>query len=1261
MSLVTTITLTIGVAIAKQMAAEWLGEGAQTQITHDCFDLFRDRINEALGKDADGAQIERLAAQAVRDMTPLWAHDARTLNEESRAAIVLAVGEALASRRLDADLLIQKRLDADQLARLLDERRPRTAGFSQDERTVYERLLRESCRHLVAAAHYVYGYGPLVDRHMLLTLDEVLLNLERLMAGPSEAERRYETRYRETLPEHVGRFDQIGIRYAEDATTRQRVDNAYIGLRLETDERYDYALAEATEARLAAGSARPARDERPTMRSGSIHDMLAMAPRLVVRGQPGSGKSTLLRWLAVCSSRGALGQEHTGLTSLDGAVPFYLRLRAFKEGDFPNPLQWPKLNAPALALEPPPEWMDRLLRDGRALVLIDGVDEVSLQHRRQLLEELETLVRAYPTARYVITTRPAAIKHWPEWATWMRSAGFVTATLQEMEPEQVFAFVDQWHDALLTSTNDATERAAIRSLPVSLKQLLRQRLPLRQLARNPLLCTMICALHRDRPQSMPRDRATLYADCIALLLYRRDSERGVGSMADYPALTYRHEEAVLRDYAHHMLFNEESEESFEEMESFFDGLLARYQMPGWTGTLLRDFFLKRTGLLIEPAEERIAFAHRSFQEFLTARAIVNRDDIGLLLSKARDDQWRETILLTVAIPEINEKQSEKFFRRLLKKADALTTPRNRHELFLLAVACTESPMFLSDELKNAILDRARTLIPPRSDDDVQLLAKAGDPIVRLLHYDPRMSFRKMARCVGALAEIGSEAALRTIAEYAHSPAYSVPEAYELRRAVGAAMGRFDEADYFRRVLGSLQTLYLSNTQVSDAGLAQLAGLGSLQRLDLSNTQVSDAGLAQLAGLGSLQRLDLSNTQVSDAGLAHLAGLGSLQTLDLRETQVSDAGLAHLAGLGSLQTLDLSSTQVSDAGLVHLAGLGSLQTLDLSSTQVSDAGLAHLAGLGSLQTLDLSSTQVSDAGLAHLAGLGSLQTLDLSSTQVSDAGLAHLAGLGSLQRLVLSSTQVSDAGLAHLAGLGSLQTIYLINTQVSDAGLAHLAGLGSLQWLTLWKTQVSDAGLAHLAGLGSLQSLDLSSTQVSDAGLAHLAGLGSLQTLDLRETQVSDAGLAHLAGLGSLQTLDLSRTQVSDAGLAHLAGLGSLQTLVLMNTQVSDAGLAHLAGLGSLQTLVLINTQVSDAGLAHLAGLGSLQALYLMNTQVSDAGLAHLAGLGSLQELYLSSTQVSDAGLAHLAGLGSLQTLDLRQTQVRDASVLDQLLGLDVEL
>ena len=62
---------------------------------------------------------------------------------------------------------------------------------------------------------------------------------------------------------------------------------------------------------------------------------------------------------------------------------------------------------------------------------------------------------------------------------------------------------------------------------------------------------------------------------------------------------------------------------------------------------------------------------------------------------------------------------------------------------------------------------------------------------------------------------------------------------------------------------------------------------------------------------------LSFTQVTDAGLKDLAGLKQLQTLDLFGTQVTDAGLKHLAGLKRLRTLVLGSTQVTGKGKADL--------------------------------------------------------------------------------------------------------------------------------------------------------------------------------------------------------------------------------------------------------------------------------------------------------------------------------------------------------
>jgi len=179
-------------------------------------------------------------------------------------------------------------------------------------------------------------------------------------------------------------------------------------------------------------------------------------------------------------------------------------------------------------------------------------------------------------------------------------------------------------------------------------------------------------------------------------------------------------------------------------------------------------------------------------------------------------------------------------------------------------------------------------------------------------------------------------------------------------------------------LRQLQTLDLSGTKITDAGLEHLKDLPQLQTLDLSGTKVTDAGLERLQGLRQLQELGLSGTEVTDAGLEHLRGLPELEKLCFWAT---GAGLKHLSGLPRLRELDLGGTKVTDAGLEHLKDLCQLQTLDLSGTKVTDAGLEHLQGLWQLQELGLSGTEVTDAGLEYLTGLRQLRTPDLSSTKV----------------------------------------------------------------------------------------------------------------------------------------------------------------------------------------------------------------------------------------------------------------------------------------
>ena len=136
-------------------------------------------------------------------------------------------------------------------------------------------------------------------------------------------------------------------------------------------------------------------------------------------------------------------------------------------------------------------------------------------------------------------------------------------------------------------------------------------------------------------------------------------------------------------------------------------------------------------------------------------------------------------------------------------------------------------------------------------------------------------------------------------------------------------------------------------------------------IELTDTNVTDAGLKELASLTNLSSLNLSQTQVTDAGLKELAHFKNLRILHLWRTQVTDAGLTNLAPLTNLYVLDLNSTQVTDAGLKNLAPLTNLGVLSLPETKVTNAGLKELASHTNLSVLDLRGTLVTDAGVKEL--------------------------------------------------------------------------------------------------------------------------------------------------------------------------------------------------------------------------------------------------------------------------------------------------------
>lgn len=113
-------------------------------------------------------------------------------------------------------------------------------------------------------------------------------------------------------------------------------------------------------------------------------------------------------------------------------------------------------------------------------------------------------------------------------------------------------------------------------------------------------------------------------------------------------------------------------------------------------------------------------------------------------------------------------------------------------------------------------------------------------------------------------------------------------------------------------------------------------------LELTQTQVTDEQLRHVAHLSALPRLSLSDTDVTDRGLVHLRPLASLQWLALWWCRgITDAGVPHLLALRGLEFLSLGRTGITDAGVLQLAELPALRTLTLEDSRVTREAVAEL--------------------------------------------------------------------------------------------------------------------------------------------------------------------------------------------------------------------------------------------------------------------------------------------------------------------------------
>lgn len=631
-----------------------------------------------------------------------------------------------------------------------------------------------------------------------------------------------------------------------------------------------------------------------------VEEALADRPRVLIRGAAGSGKTTLVQWLATTAAR----KEFTGqLAHLNGRVPFVLPMRTVirhNSQSLPPPDEFLRaVSHPRVGVQPP-GWADEVMASGRALLLVDGLDEVPQSFRNLTRTWLGELMAEFPETRCVVTARPSAT---PE--GWLGGHGFDELALAPMSRADVRVFVGRWHDTARAACGSPEEVDQLDEFQQRLLDGISSKSDLARLVTNPLMCALVCALNRDRRAHLPRGRKELYDAGLRLLLVRRDEQHDIRGTEEVE-LTEEEQASILQRLAYWLIRNGRSEADqnwFREMiTKALPELASLRRSSGMLDNAdLADrvfhHLLGRSGLLREPTMDTVDFVHRTFQDYLGARAVIEDGDLGLLIRNAHDDQWED--VLRMAVAHGRPKERSQLIRELVERGDR--EPRHRVRLHLLAWSCTGEAPQIDPAVQLLVDDRAKALLPPRDRDAEQALIEAGPVVLDLLPSSEDLDHVAATAEVRVAGAIGGDAALVVLRRFACTATEF------LSHGLSAQWPQFRAEDFAENVIAYLPES-VSVIVNSRAELAATAHIGRTSRLDLRYA-ASEHDLATLVDAENLKLLTLTHRGAAEA-LHVLGGARQLDSLFLANNEVVREASPALAGLLGLTYLAMIGVEVS---------------------------------------------------------------------------------------------------------------------------------------------------------------------------------------------------------------------------------------------------------------------------------------------------------------------------------------------------------------
>ena len=350
---------------------------------------------------------------------------------------------------------------------------------------------------------------------------------------------------------------------------------------------------------------------------------------LMILGGPGAGKSTFLRKMGLEALKNKFGNY------THECIPVLLELKRFNSLE--SELEKAVSQEFSLCNFPSPELVTKkLLKQGKLLILLDGLDEVSTQNIDSIIERIQNFVDLYDKNRYIISCRTSAYRY--------GFRRFTDVTIAEFDDIQIRQFIHNWFQSGQDLENKTAERCW---------ELLQQpeNAAVKELAYTPLLLTLLCLVY-DRSQAFPTNRSILYRKALRVLLEEWAAEKRIFQNEIYQGLSTEVEEILLSEIAYkgfekdQLFFNR-----FELSDQIKDFLIKNLNASkNLSGESILDTISIQQGILVERARDIYSFSHLTLQEYLTAQYIDDHRLVQQLVTHhLMDKRWHEVFLLVAGL------------------------------------------------------------------------------------------------------------------------------------------------------------------------------------------------------------------------------------------------------------------------------------------------------------------------------------------------------------------------------------------------------------------------------------------------------------------------------------------------------------------------------------------------------------------------------------------------------------------------------------